>query len=53
MRPPVIDEYDAKMPFQFTGALERVQIHLSPREFTHGQAAEIRRRAEKFALIIQ
>ena len=27
---PVIDEYDAKMPFKFTGTLRRVEMKLGP-----------------------
>jgi arylsulfatase A-like enzyme len=50
---PVIDEYDAKMPFQFTGTLERIQIHLAPMKLTSAQADEIERRSKKFGLAIQ
>ena len=38
---PVIDEYDAKMPFKFTGTLEKVQIKLGPNELTPQQRGEL------------
>ena len=50
---PVIDEYDAKMPFQFTGKLEKLQIHLSPRNLSTAEVRELQRRAGEFALSVQ
>lgn len=50
---PVIDEYDAKMPFQFTGKLEKLQIHLSPRNLSAAEVRELQRRAGEFALSVQ
>jgi arylsulfatase A-like enzyme len=39
---PVIDEYDAKMPFQFTGTLRKVEFKLAPDKLTRAQRAAIR-----------
>ena len=50
---PVIDEYDAKMPFQFTGTLARIQIHLSPSKLTPAQTSEINRQSKDFGLAVQ
>ncbi len=50
---PVIDEYDAMMPFQFTGILEKLQIHLSPRNLSAAEVRELQRRAGEFALSVQ
>jgi arylsulfatase A-like enzyme len=50
---PVIDEYDAKMPFRFSGTLKKIQIHLSPSTLSQAQATEIRRRAGEFGLAVQ
>jgi arylsulfatase A-like enzyme len=50
---PVIDEYEAKMPFQFTGSLERIQIHLAPFRFTSAQVDEVQRRSREFAQAVQ
>jgi len=40
---PVIDEYDAKMPFQFTGTLRKVEFKLGPTNLTRAQRAAIQR----------
>jgi arylsulfatase A-like enzyme len=40
---PVIDEYDAKMPFQFTGTLRKVEFKLAPDKLTRAQRAAIKR----------
>ena len=50
---PVIDEYDAKMPFQFTGTLARIQIHLSPSKLIPAQTSEINRQSKDFGLAVQ
>jgi arylsulfatase A-like enzyme len=50
---PVIDEYDAKMPFRFTGTLTKLQIHLNPSALGPSDTGELRRRAEAFALAVQ
>ena len=50
---PVIDEYDTKMPFQFTGTLARIQIHLSPSKLTPAQTSEIKRHSQEFGLAVQ
>jgi hypothetical protein len=39
---PVIDEYDSKMPFQFTGTLYRVDIKLGRDKLTAMERAEVR-----------
>jgi arylsulfatase A-like enzyme len=40
---PVIDEYDAKMPFQFNGTLRKVEFKLGPDNLTRAQRAAIKR----------
>jgi arylsulfatase A-like enzyme len=50
---PVIDEYEAKMPFQFMGTLERIQIHLGNTRFTSAQVNEIQRHSKEFGLAVQ
>jgi arylsulfatase A-like enzyme len=38
---PVIDEYDAKMPFQFTGTLRKVDIKLGTDQLSPEKQAEL------------
>src|SRR4051794_6516382 len=40
---PVIDEYDAKMPFKFTGTLRKIEIKLGPDKLTSKQRRELQR----------
>jgi arylsulfatase A-like enzyme len=50
---PVVDEYDTKMPFQFTGTLERIQIHVNPSKLTPAQTSEMERHSKDFGLAVQ
>ncbi|MGB6770251.1 MAG: hypothetical protein WBE50_19595, partial [Methyloceanibacter sp.] len=50
---PVIDEYDAKMPFKFTGSLEKVQIKVGPNELPPQQRGELEQIKREFALAVQ
>ena len=50
---PVIDEYDAKMPFQFTGTLRKVEFKLGPEMVTSAQRAAIQRLRTAFAMSVQ
>jgi arylsulfatase len=50
---PVIDDYDAKMPFKFTGKLEKVEIRLGPDELTPQQRGELEHLKRDFALAVQ
>ena len=50
---PVIHEYDAKMPFKFTGTLEKVQIKLGPNELAPQQRGELEQLKRDFALAVQ
>ena len=50
---PVIDEYDAKMPFKFTGMLRKVEITLGPDELTPEKRGELERLRKDFALAVQ
>jgi arylsulfatase len=50
---PVIDEYDAKMPFKFTGTLRKVAFKLSPDNLTAPQRASLQRLRKDFALAVQ
>ena len=40
---PVIDEYDARMPFRFTGTLRKVDFELGADNLTPAQRASVRR----------
>jgi arylsulfatase len=40
---PVIDEYDAKMPFKFAGTLRKVEIKLGEDQLTPNQRGELQR----------
>jgi hypothetical protein len=50
---PVIDEYDAKMPFKFTGTLNRVAFKLSPENLTRAERASLQRLRTDFAFAVQ
>jgi hypothetical protein len=50
---PVIDDYEAKMPFKFTGKLERVEIKLGPDRLTPQQRGELEQLKRDFALAVQ
>ena len=50
---PVIDEYDAKMPFKFTGALNKVEIHLGPDRLSPQKKGELDRGIRDLALRVQ
>jgi hypothetical protein len=50
---PVIDDYDAKMPFKFTGKLEKVEIMLGPDKLTPQQRGELEQLKRDFALSVQ
>jgi arylsulfatase len=50
---PVIDEYDAKMPFKFTGTLNKVELKLSPENLTTTQRAALQGLRTDFALAVQ
>jgi arylsulfatase A-like enzyme len=47
---PVVDEYDAKMPFKFAGTLNKVEIDLGPSQLTPQQQGELQERLRDFAL---
>ena len=50
---PVIDEYDAKMPFKFTGTLRKLDIELGADELTPEKQGELERLGREFALRMQ
>jgi arylsulfatase len=50
---PVIDEYDAKMPFKFTGILRKVEIELGADQLTPEKQGELERLGRDFALRMQ
>jgi hypothetical protein len=50
---PVIDDYDAKMPFKFTGVLNKVVIRLGPDTLTPEQHGELEKLRREFALAMQ
>ena len=50
---PVIDEYDAKMPFKFTGTLKKVEIDLGANPLAPQKRGELERLKRDFALRMQ
>jgi hypothetical protein len=50
---PVIDEYDAKMPFKFSGTLKRVEVELGNDHLTPRQRGELDLLKTDFALRVQ
>jgi hypothetical protein len=49
----VIDEYEAKMPFKFTGTLIKVEIKLGPDKLASSQRAELLRLQKEQAIAAQ
>jgi hypothetical protein len=50
---PVIDEYDAKMPFRFNGTLRKVEFKLGADTLTRAQHASIQRLRTAFEMAAQ
>jgi arylsulfatase A-like enzyme len=50
---PIIDEYDAKMPFAFTGTLNKVQIRLGADRLTSEERGEVQRLKRDSGLRVQ
>ena len=50
---PVIDEYDAKMPFKFTGTLRKVEIKLGKDKLAANERSEVERLQRESALAAQ
>jgi len=50
---PVIDEYDAKMPFRFNGALNKVEIDLGTDGLSPEKHGELERLQREYALRVQ
>jgi arylsulfatase A-like enzyme len=50
---PVIDEYDDKMPFKFSGTLKKVDIDLGSNELTPKQHGELEQRKRDLAMQVQ
>ena len=50
---PVIDDYEAKMPFKFTGTLRKVEIKLGPDKLTSNEKIELQRLRRERALATQ
>ena len=48
---PVIDEYDAKMPFKFTGGLKRVVIELGKSGLTASETHQIEEANKRVAAV--
>jgi arylsulfatase len=46
---PVIDEYDAKMPFKFSGTLSKLDVDLGPDQLTPQKRGELERLRREFA----
>jgi arylsulfatase len=50
---PVIDDYDARMPFKFSGALNKVEIELGPDGLTPEKHGELERLKFELAMRVQ
>jgi hypothetical protein len=50
---PVIDEYDAKMPFKFSGMLKKVEVKLGADQLSPQKRGELERLRRDFALRVQ
>ena len=50
---PVIDEYDAKMPFKFSGALRKVEVKLGADQLSPQKRGELEQLKKDFALRMQ
>jgi arylsulfatase len=50
---PVIDEYDSKMPFKFTGTLHKFEIELGEDQLTADKQSELERRKSELAMRTQ
>jgi arylsulfatase A-like enzyme len=50
---PVIDDYEAKMPFKFSGTLNKIVIHLGPDQLTPKQHGELERLKRDFEMAVQ
>ena len=50
---PVIDEYDAKMPFKFTGTLKKVEVKLGEDKLPAKARADLQRLRSEHALSAQ
>jgi hypothetical protein len=50
---PVIDEYDAKMPFKFTGTLQKVEIKLGGDKLTSTERSKLQQFRRETALARQ
>jgi arylsulfatase len=50
---PVIDEYDAKMPFKFSGILKKVEVKLGADQLSPQKRGELERLKKDFALRMQ
>ena len=49
----MIDEYDAKMPFKFTGTLQKVEIKLGENKLATNERSEVQRLQRERALAAQ
>ena len=50
---PVIDEYDSRMPFKFSGTLSKVEVKLGASQLTPQNRGELELRQKDFALRVQ
>jgi len=47
---PVIDEYDTKMPFKFTGTLNKVEIKLGAHQLSPDKRGELKQLQKGFCI---
>lgn len=50
---PVIDDYEAKMPFKFGGTLNKIEIHIGPDQLTTEQHGELEKLKQDFGMAVQ
>ena len=50
---PVIDEYDAKMPFKFSGTLKKVEVKLGADQLSPQKRGELEQLKKDFAIRMQ
>jgi arylsulfatase A-like enzyme len=50
---PVVDEYDTKMPFKFSGTLNKVEVRLGASQLSPDKRGELQQLQKDFALRVQ
>jgi len=53
MGTPVVEDYAAKMPYRFTGALKKIVVVLEPEKLTEEEKARLLEQAAEACLAVQ